>query len=98
MENREIKLFLLKSHEIILKVQMSKTPTPKTESFCVIGGVQYEMTSSEDKPFQIANWFHNHYARIEENAEVEQEMLQKARPNGYHEEGDKIYVVSHIKK
>jgi len=71
---------------------------PKSQPFCVIGAVQYEMTANENKPLQIANWFHNHYAHPEEDAGVEEAMIQKARPTGYHEDGDKIYVLTHIKK
>lgn len=71
---------------------------PKSQPFCVIGAVQYDVTTSENKPHQIANWFHNHYAHTEEDATVEKKMLKKARTTGYHEEGDKVYVVSRVKK
>lgn len=71
---------------------------PKSQPFCVIGAVQYEMIADNNKPLQIARWFHSHYAHIEEDAALEQKMLEKTRPKGYHEDGDKIYVLTHIKK
>ncbi len=77
---------------------MSKTPTPKTKSFCVIGAVQYEMLETHEKNFQIASWFHRHCSHSEDNPELEQVMLDKTRPNGYHEDGDKIYVLSRMPK
>ncbi|MDO8469162.1 MAG: hypothetical protein Q7S29_05385 [Candidatus Peribacter sp.] len=77
---------------------MPKTSPPQTTPFCVIGAVQYEMLETHEKAFQIASWFHRHCSHTEEDPEVENMMLLKTRPNGYHEDGDRIYVLSRMPK
>jgi hypothetical protein len=94
--NHFLYFFALNHCPSIIKVQMSKNPKPKTEPFCIIGAVQYEILETHEKSFQIANWFHRHYSHLEDNKVLERKILEKTRPNGYYEDGDRIYVLSRM--
>ena len=72
---------------------MSKSSTPKTRPFHVIAGVQYDMEEVADKSFEIADWFHTYYSHLEGNTKRREKITDLAAPNGFHEEGNRIYVL-----
>ena len=64
------------------------------ESERFIPGLKVEMENVDNKSYDIADWFYTHYSHTEENKKKCEKILEKAKSDGYYEEGSKIYIIT----
>ena len=62
------------------------------ETFCIIGGVKYEM-ETEDRQLAMADWFFNYYAH-EDSSTAAESVRHIVEWKGYHDVGPRTYVLS----